>query len=188
MFDDRLSGAVRIEQRRGLLAALTALRETRADVLLVATRDRLARDSLLAAMVEKLAEQHGAAVRTADGTGNGDGPEAVLMRRIVDAFAEYERLVIRSRTRAARAVKKSRSERISREPPYGWRLRGDGTHIEPEPREQATVALARKLRRAGMSLRRIGRRLEKRGYAPRSAKRWHPQTITSLTRDVARIR
>ena len=104
------------------------------------------------------------------------------MRRIVDAFAEYERLTIQARTKAALAVKRSRRERISREPPYGWRLTADGRHIEPEPREQTTVALAQKLRRAGMSLRGIGNRLAQRGYTPRTARRWHPQTIASITK------
>lgn len=87
--------------------------------LLVAKRDRLAHDTLLAATIERLVERDGAAVRSAEGLGDGDAPEAVLMGRIVDAFAEYERLVIKARTRAALALKKSRSERISREPRYG---------------------------------------------------------------------
>ena len=107
---------------------------------------------------------------------------AVLHQNRREAPPEYERLSIKARTKAALAVKRSRRERISREPPYGWRLSRDGEHIEPEPREQAPVALAQKLRRAGMSLRRIGHRLAKRGYTPRSAKRWHPQTIASITK------
>lgn len=150
----------------------------------MATRNRLARDTLIAALVEQRAQQLGAAIRAVDGSGNTDTPEGLLVRRIVDAFAEYERLTIKARTKAALAVKRSRREPISREPPYGWRLSCDGKHIEPEPREQATVALAQKLRRSGMSLRRIGCRLEKRGYAPR----WHPQTIASITRGVGRVR
>ena len=152
-----------------------------AGILLVATRDRLARDTLIAALVEQHAQQLGAAIRAVDGSGNADTPEGLLVRRIVDAFAEYERLTIQARTKAALAVKRSRRERISRQPPYGWRLRRDGTHIEPEPREQAAVALAQKLRRRGLSLRRIAQRLAKRGYTPRAAKRWHPQTISSIT-------
>jgi len=99
----------------GLLEALAALKEHGAGVLLVAKRDRLARDSMTAAMVERLCERSGAIVRTADGAGDGDGPEAVLMRRMVDAFAEHERLLIKARTKAAMAVKRSRDERISRE-------------------------------------------------------------------------
>jgi DNA invertase Pin-like site-specific DNA recombinase len=179
--DRGVSGGAALDQWPGLLAALAATKKLAAGVLLVAKRDRLARDTLVAAMVERLVERAGARVCSADGMAAGDGPEALLMRRIVDAFAEYERLTIQARTKAALAVKRSRRERISRQPPYGWRLSADGQHIEPEPREQSTVALARKLRRSGMSLRHIGNRLAQRGYTPRTAKRWHPQTITSIT-------
>lgn len=38
---------------------------------------------------------------TADGAGNGEGPEAALMRTLLDTFAAYERALIRARTRAA---------------------------------------------------------------------------------------
>ena len=180
--DQAVGGATPADQRPGLSAALAGVKQHGAGILLVATRDRLARNTLIAALVEQRAQQLGAAIRAVDGSGNTDTPEGLLVRRIVDAFAEYERLTIQARTKAALAVKRSRRERISRDPPYGWQLSRDGTHIEPEPREQAAVALAQKLRRSGMSLRRIGHRLTKRGYTPRSATRWHPQTISSITR------
>ena len=44
--------------------------------------------------------------------------------RMVDAFAEYERAIIRARTRAALAVKRGRGERTG-EVPYGFRLAED---------------------------------------------------------------
>ena len=118
--DRGVSGGAALDQRPGLLAALAAIKKLAAGVLLVAKRDRLARDTLVAAMVERLVERAGARVCTADGMAAGDGPEPLLMRRIVDAFAEYERLTIQARTKAALAVKRSRRERISREPPYSW--------------------------------------------------------------------
>lgn len=114
-----------LDQRPGLLAALAALRQHNVGILLVARRDRLARDTLIAALVEQHAQQLGAAIRGVDGSGNTDTPEGVLLRRIMDAFAQYERLTIKARTKAALAVKRSRRERISREPPYGWRLSSD---------------------------------------------------------------
>jgi len=42
-------------------------------------------------MVERLVERVGGKGLSADGTGNGDGPEHALLRNIVAAFAEYER-------------------------------------------------------------------------------------------------
>jgi hypothetical protein len=80
--DPGVSGGAALDKRPGLLAALAALRTHNAGLLLVAKRDRLARDSLLAALVERLAERLGARVQSADGAADGDAPEDVLMRRI----------------------------------------------------------------------------------------------------------
>ena len=101
MFEDHgVSGGAPAEKRPGLLAALAALRENGAGVLVAAKRDRIARDTVIAAMVEQAAGRAGATLITADGASDGVGPEGALMRGIVDVFAAYERAAIRSRTRA----------------------------------------------------------------------------------------
>ena len=74
------------------MRALEAIREHGAGVLLAAKRDRSARDTVVAAVVGRMAERNGAAVRTADGVGRGDTPEDKLLRTMIDAFAEYERV------------------------------------------------------------------------------------------------
>lgn len=178
--DMGISGGAPLDKRPALLTALAALKTHGAGVLLVAKRDRLARDSMTACMVERLCERDGATVRTTDGTSDGDGPEAVLMRRIVDAFAEYERLMIKARTRAALAVKRTRGERISRHVPYGHRLAADGTHLEPDPDEQRVCALVRQYRADGLTLRAIGARLEAEGLLPRNGGCWHPRTVRTM--------
>jgi DNA invertase Pin-like site-specific DNA recombinase len=79
-----LSGGAGLEKRPGLLATLDALREHGAGVLFVAKRDRLARDVMVAAMVERLAARVGASVVSAAGEGEGNDPASQLMRTIVD--------------------------------------------------------------------------------------------------------
>jgi len=170
-----VSGGVELDKRAGLLAALDALRVSRAGVLLVAKRDRLARDVMVSAMVERLAEKAGARVLAADGTGNGDGPEAQLMRGIVDCFAQYERALIRARTRAAMAVKKARSERVG-EVPFGYQVAADGVHIEPLDAEQRVLESIREMRSAGLTIRGIAGRLNATGARARGA-RWYPKTV-----------
>jgi len=78
--DRGVSGGAALDQRPGLLAALAALKQHNAAILLVARRDRLARDTLIAALVEQHAQQLGAAIRAVDGNGNTDTPEGVLLR------------------------------------------------------------------------------------------------------------
>jgi DNA invertase Pin-like site-specific DNA recombinase len=144
---------------------------------LVARRDRLARDVLTAALVERLCERDGARVLTADGTANGDGPEAALMRTLLDAFAAYERALIRARTRAALAVKKARGERTGGVP-MGRAVDATG-RLAVDEREAAAVARARELRAAGRSLREIAAVLDAEGHRPRG-KRWHVETLSRM--------
>ena len=95
--DRGVSGAAPLDRRPGLLAALASLESHSAAFLVAAKRDRLARDVIIAAQLERLVERQGARVVSADGTGEGDSPEAVLMRRLVDAIASYaERGIMRS--------------------------------------------------------------------------------------------
>ncbi|MCA9570419.1 MAG: recombinase family protein, partial [Myxococcales bacterium] len=98
-----VSGGADLEKRPGLLAALDAVRTEGAGVLVVAKRDRIARDVLTDALVQRLCEREGATVVSADGVANGDRPEDQLMRSIVAAMAAYERALISARTRAALA-------------------------------------------------------------------------------------
>src|SRR5829696_8604282 len=55
----------------------------------------------------------------------------------------------------------------------------DGTHLEPEPREQEAIALVVRLRDRGLSLRSIAESLAENGHAPRCGP-WHPQKIANI--------
>ena len=181
--DHGVSGAAPLDKRLGLLDAIDALKELDAGLLLVAKRDRLARDVVAAAMIERMAQRAGAQVGSANGAGNGDGPESLLMRRLLDAFAEFERAMIRGRTRAAMQAKRARLEYTGGSVSYGWDLAVDGVHLVANPVEQAIVQVARELREAGgLSLRKIGSELERRGMAPRSGRGWHAKTVRDLLR------
>ena len=179
MFEDHgVSGGAPAEKRPGLLAALAALRENGAGLLVAAKRDRIARDTVIAAMVEQAAGCAGATLTTADGSSDGAGPEGQLMRGIVDVFAAYERGVIKSRTRAALAVKRSRNERIGRVP-YGYALAVDGVHLEANPAEQAIIGQVRAIRAAGLSLRAVTTECARLGLLSRAAR---PFALTQIAR------
>ena len=71
-------------------------------------------------MIEAAIRRRGARIVSAAGEGTeGDGPTDVLTRRIVDACGEYERLIIKARTKAALAVKNGRGEKTGGAIPYG---------------------------------------------------------------------
>jgi DNA invertase Pin-like site-specific DNA recombinase len=174
---EELSGGSPIDKRPALLAALEAIKAQRAGLLVVAKRDRLARDVMIAAMVERLVERQGARIVSADGVGNADGPEGLLMRTMVDAFAQYERALIRARTTAALAVKKGRGERVG-QIPYGKKL-GQNQKLEDEPQEQAILIRIRELRGSGALVQEIVDELNRSGVPARGS-RWHPTTVVRL--------
>ena len=179
VFEDHgVSGGAPAEKRPGLLAALAALRENGAGLLVAAKRDRIARDTVIVAMVEQAAVRAGATVTTADGASDGAGPEGQLMRGIVDVFAAYERGVIKSRTRAALAVKRTRGERIGGIP-YGYELTADGVHLAENAAEQAVIGQIRGLRAAGLSLRAVTAECERRGMVSRVGR---PFSLTQIAR------
>jgi site-specific DNA recombinase len=179
--DIGVSGGTPVEKRPGLNLALDALTAEAAGVLLVAKRDRLARDVLIGAVIERLVERLGARVLAADGTGNGDGPEQQLLRRLVDCFGEYERMVIGARTKAALRVKKARGERVGAVP-LGYRLSADVSRIEPDAGEQEVISIVHALRDDGLSLRAIDEEIRARGHRPRGGGHWHVQTVLNLLR------
>lgn len=179
VYDDLgVSGGAEIEKRAGLLEALAELSSIGAGVFIVAKRDRLARDTLQAAMAQRLVERQGAVVVSADGSGNGAGPEAELFRTILDAFAAYERAVIRSRTRAALRVKRERGERVGTVP-FGFESRGG--NLVPCADEQHVISAISELRSEGLSLRAIVRELEAGSY-PCRGNRWHLTTVARILR------
>lgn len=176
--DAGLSGKLGIDERPALLQAVSELR--RGDVLLVAKRDRLGRDVVTVAMIERLVGRKGARVVSAAGEGTDqEGPTGELMRTIVDAFAQYERALIATRTRLALRAKRARGERAG-EIPFGYTLAEDGKTLAAVPAELEALAFARDRRESGASFRLIARELLASGISTKKGGAWHPETVRSM--------
>ncbi len=188
--DSDVSGGAPIEKRVGLLDALKELRS--GDVLIVARRDRLARDVLLAGWIEKEVQKRGARIVSAAGEGNGSAndPAAKLMRVIIDAFAEYERGLIRARTRAALAARRDAGKRVSRFAPFGYRFAGE--RVVEDANEQRAVRIMVDLRGRGLSLGDISARLARRDLLSRAgtpiSRRTIAATLKGLKAEKATVR
>ena len=175
--DAGLSGDLELEDRPGLFAAIGALR--RGDVLFVAKRDRLGRDPIAVAMIERAIAKRGARVLSAAGEGTeGNDAGAVLQRRMFDAFAEYERALIAARTKAALKALKARGLRAGNIV-FGYQLGPDGALIE-QPDEQAALAIVRDCRAAGYTLRAIADELNRQGITTRRGGQWRHQYVAAL--------
>jgi DNA invertase Pin-like site-specific DNA recombinase len=178
--DRDVSGGAALDDRPGLLAALDDLARHRAGVLVVAKRDRLARDVLHAGAIEAAVVARGARVVSADGAADGDDPAARMVRQLLDVFAEFERGMIRARTRAALAARRTRGLRVSGHLPFGRALGADGRSLVPCPGEAATVRLAYELRRERLTLRAVAVRLAYAGHMARSGRPFGPQAVANM--------
>lgn len=175
--DAGVSGAAGLEDRPGLMAAVSGLR--RGDALIVAKRCRLGRDQMAVLMIEKAVSRKGAVILSADGVGNADDPAAQFMKQVIDAAAVYERNLIRARTKAALAAKRRAGE-LTGEVPFGWVADDNGRLIE-QADEQAILRIISELRQAGVSLRKIAGILTTAGHPTKKGKAaWTHTTIKSI--------
>src|ERR1035438_2370252 len=97
------SAALRRSKSVPRWAALDALGIQGAGVLVVARRDRIARDGVLAGEIEREVARAGARLVSATGEGNGDSPADAFLRTVIDGAAPDERGLIRAAPPAPRA-------------------------------------------------------------------------------------
>lgn len=177
--DEGFSGKSPPGKRPALTEALTALHEHEGGILVVARRDRLARDVMIAGYLEMKVRQAGARIVSVAGEGTGDdSPTDRLMRQIIDAFAEYERQIIAARTRAALQAKKARGERAGNLP-WGYRADENGRLVQ-DVDEQLVIARIRDLRDEGTSIRGVVRCLAEEGYRSRVGRPLTQGTIWNI--------
>jgi DNA invertase Pin-like site-specific DNA recombinase len=190
--DEAVCSVDPIDKRPALLEAIASL--GKGDVLIVARRDRMGRDPIVVAMIEAAIRRRGARIVSAAGEGTeGDGSTDVLMRRIVDAFGEYERLIIKARTKAAFAVKNGRGEKTGGAIPYGSmrgpaKLGSNGKAVKTLvdcPAEQEVLALMKTLRASGMTLETIAAELTARGVERRERGAWEHSYVSRLLKKSA---
>jgi DNA invertase Pin-like site-specific DNA recombinase len=182
--DRGVSGAAPLDERPGLLEALARLQDHGAGVLLAAKRDRLARDVSTAAAIERLTREAGASVVTADGLDCSDTPEGQLVRTLIDAMAQYERALIRARTKAVLAAKRRRGEKLGGKLPFGHRVveHGDGVkRLAPDDLEQGALRFMRRLRDDGRTFEEVAAELTT-GNWPSRGKKWHASTVLRALR------
>lgn len=182
--DAGVSGALSIADRDGLADALAAIKKVKADALVVVKRDRLARDNIEAGLIDRECAKLKAKVMVTDGN-NGDAPEDVLMRGMMDLLATYERLVIKMRTRSALQHKKRTNQKYCNITPYGFEaIEGRLVQVKAEA---AIVAEIQAARAGGNTLQSIADSLNGRGIPTKTGKTWQPATIHLLMKRTALV-
>ena len=179
--DEGVSGSLEAVDRPGLADALALVESREAEVLLIPRLDRLARKLTIQEAALAQVWKHGGRVIACDqGEVSRDDPEDPMrtaMRQMVGVFGQLERGMIVARLRRGRLAKRDSDGYAHGRPPYGYQA-SQGALVKV-PEEQAIIEKVRALRKKGLSLREIGKRLEADGYAPRTGK-WHPTTVARV--------
>jgi DNA invertase Pin-like site-specific DNA recombinase len=172
--DAGISGTKGVDQRPALSQMLSELKP--GTVVLVAKRDRISRDTFLSLWVEKECKKVHAVIESASGEGNGDSPADEMMRRIVDAFSEYERNLISQRTKNALAKSKKRLGRV----PYGFKKDSSGRVIKDAETYGNYERIISMRERDGMGWSAICQELNADGIKTQRGKQWSPTVVMRI--------
>ncbi len=175
MVDRGLSGG-RCDNRPALQEALKAV--SRGDSLVVYSLSRLARSTRDTLMIAESLERKGADLVSLSERIDTTSSTGKMVFRMLAVLSEFERDVISERTSMAMAHMKSSGRYTGGFEPYGFRC-VDGL-LQAVPGEMATMTLIHRLRKEGVSLRAIGKRLSESGITTRTGKPFLPVQIARI--------
>lgn len=101
------------------------------------------------------------------------------LHRALELVDHHDRDRLR-RSAIAIARRRAAGKKVGGELPYGYQIGDDGETLEPSPKEQLVIGAARKLHKAGYSLREVARRLRTRGMLSRDGAEFHATQIKRM--------
>ncbi|ORW43336.1 resolvase [Mycobacterium paraense] len=173
--DEGISGGKAIEARPGLTAAIEAIEDAKASVLMVAKTDRVARGLRTLLDVIDRAERAGGAVVSVDGTIDTSSAAGRFQTQVMGGVAELERAMISDRTKAALAIKRAQGVRLGR----------------PSTLPREVVIRIVEARGRGASLPAIAAELTAGGVpTAQGGAKWYPSTVRAVLngQDAERVR
>jgi len=182
--DAGVSGGKPLATRDGGQRLLSAIRERKADGVVMLKLDRMFRNAGDCLTTVEKWEKAGVALHVVDLGGNAiDTTSAAgrFMLVVLAGAAEMERNLTRERTRSAMAVKRGNGQRIGTVP-YGYDLADDGTTLIPNDAEQAVIADIQSRRAEGWTLERIADALTDLGVPTKTGKSaaWTHQAVVRI--------
>src|SRR5437016_8186286 len=130
--------------RPGMARLLALVDAGEVDAVIIAKLDRLTRSVKdLCTLLERFARRGVTLISVAESLDTGSAAGRLVLN-IMTAVSQWEREAIGERTRDALHHKRSQGERVGNIA-FGFRLAGDGQHLEPEPAEQGALTEIRRL-------------------------------------------
>ena len=175
--DAGISGKT-LDHRLGMTRLLKLIQSRKVDMVIVSKIDRISRSISDLNNLIQLFNKSGVefvSINDHIDTGSANGRLSI---NLLGSINQWEREIGAERTVEAMAVMRSNGKRISRYAPYGFKLNGNG--VVEDMDEQKACRAIHKLRQDGLSLRRIGAELERRGFCSRSGNVLSAQTINTV--------
>lgn len=182
IFVDKGISGYKLSNRPALQQALDATC-TSGGVLVTYSLSRLARNTRETLEIGECLSKAGADLVSLSEKIDTTNAAGKMVFRMLAVLSEFERDQIAERTTMAMAHKRNQGERISRRVPYGTQLSPDNVHLENNPVEQTTIALARKYAAQGISARQIAQRLAVRGLYSREGTIFAHSAILAMVRN-----
>lgn len=186
---DTISGTSELASRDGWRDAAALVKSGKADGVVVARLDRLARDLMVQELLlRKLSDFGGVVLSARDSenemlTGESKDPSRKLVRTILGAISEYDREMISDRLTAARKAKADGGGYAHGALPYGQK--SVGGVLVPVEVEQKALEEMHSLARQGVSTREIATRLTALGYPTKRGGTWSSPTVARILKRTA---
>lgn len=184
--DAGISGAK--EDRPEWQRMLADCRAGKAQALVVASLDRMARNARHAIAVTDELERLGVTVVILRENIDLSTAAGRMMRTVLAGVAEMERDLIRERSITGQRAKSRRQQWPGGQPPYGWRLDGKGREAQPAPDEderQAIKLMVDWVTREGASTGLVAKRLGELGIRTRTGTPWNYAVVRKMLRNPA---
>jgi len=164
--------------RAGMKKLLALVDSGKVQTVIIAKLDRLTRSVKdLALILERFNKKGVSLVSVADSLDTGSASGRLVLNIMV-SVSQWEREAIGERTRDALAHKKANGQRVGNIA-FGFSLNADGTLIE-NAQEQAIIAMVKRLRRSGVTLRQIADELNAQGFKTRKGGMWRHQYVAGI--------
>ena len=165
-----VSGTKELENRPALQQLLAAVDSRNVPVVLIEKLDRLARDLMIQETILRDLQRRGVTlVSTMEPDLCSDDPSRKLVRQVMGAIAEYERVMIVAKLAGARQRMRTRTGSCEGRKPYGERK---GEH--------KTIDRILALRSTGVAMDTIAETLNFEGLKPRSGQRWYGSSVRNV--------
>ena len=176
-FDKNISGDANISKREALVTAIDELKK--GDTLYIYSFSRVARDSFLQLWLEREIKNRKANLISAtEEEYCGETPEKRMIRVILSAVNEYEKEVIRIRTKSARKTMRKNMKYCGGKREYGFKVIGAG--MVAVPHEIETLSRMMGWKDEGMSYKRITDRLNEEKIPSASGNSWNYQVVRHI--------